>query len=709
MRTHLAHSLSNRRGFVVAVSLATCCFLAVVNGASGTVPKAAAVSDCDSNAVIYCGTSSTAKFIEVLRANKDGKGHRDLQTIYKYFNLDPSEYDHFAQTARSGKVYRDGKVIVDGQVVAERAMSYGRSQAVHSGTGLVTRQISGTTLYGNYTARTYAAGTDSIPAMVSFDENGMAETIVLTSCGNPVSARITKTRAACDMLQKTPVTGKPNTYKFTAKASVVGHAKITKYVYSFSDGSPDVVKTNGTDPVEHVFKTGNTTVKVTVFAAVPGKQEISRTSTTCQTVVTVTQPLAQCELLEAAPLSGTKRSYRFTAKAKYDAGATLTGANFEFGDGQSAASVAPATTTQVATTHEYVKAGDYTITAHLLYSVYGEPVTALSCKTSITVRDTPPPPPPPQPFYECVELRVIEAKERTRTFVATTKYGNGAVLTGADFDFGDGKKATGVQPLNPMTVQVSHTYEGDSEYSVAAVLHFTIDGKPVTGKLCSTKTTVTTPFYQCVDLKGPEPVGQTYKFVATAYYGNGATFSGADFDFGDGQVAKNVAPSSSNEVAVSHTYQPGKQYSVSAILRFTVNGIGVSAPACRAVVEPDTPPVPECKPGIPVGDERCQPCKYDASISASDKERCVAPPAATLPNTGAGSAAALSAVGLIGGFLLYRHMLFQRHKRAFTAAMNGTSPLPLGQPLDPDRPLSGTPYSAPAAALRRRTFRRRQF
>jgi hypothetical protein len=66
---------------------------------------------------------------------------------------------------------------------------------------------------------------------------------------------------------------------------------------------------------------------------------------------------------------------------------------------------------------------------------------------------------------------------------------------------------------------------------------------------------------------------------------------------------------------------------------------------------------------------------------------------------------ALFAVVAIASFLVYRHILFRKHKAAFLAAERGTSPLPLGNPLS-DQPLAGTPLAPP----QKRSFRRkRQF
>ena len=71
---------------------------------------------------------------------------------------------------------------------------------------------------------------------------------------------------------------------------------------------------------------------------------------------------------------------------------------------------------------------------------------------------------------------------------------------------------------------------------------------------------------------------------------------------------------------------------------------------------------------------------------------------------GAGNIIAIFAAVVVGGFMIYRHLLFRKHKSAFLAAELGTSPLPLGDPLNDEAPLAGTPLvtSKKARSLRRK-------
>lgn len=475
--------------------------LSALSVAAVGATKAYAATDCDDNAVMFCGFSSKSGLISTTKSG-DQKGHKDLAAIYNAFGLSSADYNRFISSAQPATFYKDGRVVVNGQTVATNAVSYGRLQSYHSGTGMVTKTVGGTTLYGNATSRTFAS--DSISGYVLFDATGTPQFMVIGSCGNPVTGKLVNSGIACKLLNASPVSGRTDSFDFTGSANATGLDKITKYVLDYGDGNSKTITTaNGsTGTLNHVYDTAGTyTAKLTVYGTGPG--------------------------------------------------------------------------------------GSITI------------APAGSCVTPVTVK---------KPFYQCVQLggNILDQSKYSYRFIATMKYGDGAQFTSADFDFGDGKSMTGVKAADATTVFADHTYAKAGTYSASAILHFLVNGQPKT------------------------------------------------------------------------------------------------ADTCYAVVTPTTPPTPECKPGVPVGDVRCEVCKYDASLQPGDA-RCV-PPITTLPNTGAGNVIAVGAIALIGGFLVYRHRLFKRHKAAYVAADLGVSPLPLGQPLN-DQPLAGTPMQpAKKSFLRRRQY-----
>ena len=244
------------------------------------------------------------------------------------------------------------------------------------------------------------------------------------------------------------------------------------------------------------------------------------------------------------------------------------------------------------------------------------------------------------------------------------QYSETVVFKNAVFDFGDTQKTT-VDKENPVkTVQTEHTFANAGTYTVKITLNFTVDGQEVTAKeTCSKQVTVINPYYSCVRLEGMAMADTKhgYDFVITMDYGNGATFSDADFDFGDGTKEEGVKAADAKTIKVDHVYANGNEYTVSAVLHFMLDGKEVTAPVCRAQVKSGKA-VPECKPGIAQGDVRCNPCPFNANIAADDA-KCQRP-AIPLPNTGTGGVIAVGMAALLGGFLAYKHVVVKRHKTA---------------------------------------------
>lgn len=306
------------------------------------------------------------------------------------------------------------------------------------------------------------------------------------------------------------------------------------------------------------------------------------------------------------------------------------------------------------------------------------------------------------PNYSCDSLNMtpVSGEANAYTFTTSASAGNGATIAKVVYDFGDGTTAT---ETNPST-SVKHVYKQAGSYTVKSTVYVNLPGNQqatVTSGGCQKVIKVVVPQYQCVQLTGAilDKTKFSYSFTATAKYSD-ATFVGADFNFGDGKTANDVQPTTSTTVTVEHTYDVAGNYSASATLHFMVNGQSqaVSAPPCKAMVTPTTPPTPECKPGVPVGSPECTPCQYDASLP-SNSPQCVPP---VLPSTGAGNVIAIFGAVAIGGALIYRQLLFRRHRAAFMAAELGTSPLPLGDPMNDETPLENTPLATKRKAFRRR-------
>jgi len=315
---------------------------------------------------------------------------------------------------------------------------------------------------------------------------------------------------------------------------------------------------------------------------------------------------------------------------------------------------------------------------------------------------------PVTPTYSCSALHDTKVANQANTyqFTTTAPVGNNAVITKTVYDFGDGKTATVTGPNSP-NVPVTHTYTTSNTFTASVTVYVSLPGSqdsiPVTSVKCQTKITVLIPYYQCAELTGAilDKNKLSISLTATAKYGGGATFTSADFDFGDGDVQDGVKPVNGVvTVTVTHTYATANTYNASAVLHFMVNGEAVTATPCPAIVTPTAPPTPECKPGVAEGSAACTPCPTNLSVP-SNSSQCTTPPPPTLPNTGAGDTIAIFSGVVVAAFLVYRQLIFRKHRAAFLAAEQGTSPLPLSDPLDEEPQPTVTPSAPYKRSLRR--------
>jgi len=259
--------------------------LGLVAGMAAFNPWPASADACPpSNDIMTNGFSSNEGFINEVE-NGDSSGHSDLGAIYAHFGLSSSDYSKFESSAVKAVAQKNGNIVVDGQVVGTNGMSYGRTQSCQGAGTPESLTLGGTTIWGNKHSSTFVS--DNLDMRVMFDDSGTAKFAVLTTCGNPSKFTPVKPVYSCDLLEKHPVAGKENTYTFTTKATATNNATIVKAVYDFGDGSPEVTMPDISTPTpEHTF-TKSSTVKVTVFVKVPGKDKIPVTSAACEQPIEV--------------------------------------------------------------------------------------------------------------------------------------------------------------------------------------------------------------------------------------------------------------------------------------------------------------------------------------------------------------------------------------------------------------------------------------
>jgi len=377
--------------------------LGVSSGVMGQKTSAATIRDCSTNSIDNrnmnggCGAATPSELIRDIRANSPS----DLKTIYNHFGLTSSKYNEFASNAKTGTAYRDGRIVVGGQTVGTQAWSIGRTKFSYSS----NYSIGGKTYYKS--AHTNVLNRD-LPVMVLFDDKGVMKTAVLSACGNPAKANPVTPKYSCDLLRKTAVSGKKDTYRFTTKATATKNARLDKVVYDFGDGSAKVTKRSLSDSVTHTYtKPGNYTARVVVYVKLPGGKTVSTTSASCTTPVKVEEEEKpkeasyKCEDLKAIRSNRSEFEYTFVAQTSAQ-NATLLNADFDFGDGSTAQKVAPSQKddSQVTTNHKYTEPGTYTIKATVRFEVEGKDgqkeVKDSNCETEITIGEKEKPTPTPE-------------------------------------------------------------------------------------------------------------------------------------------------------------------------------------------------------------------------------------------------------------------------------------------------------------------------
>lgn len=332
----------------------------VLDGTSQAIAR-----DCDDNAIVRCGAESIAEMQQKINQNTPG----DLHTILAAYGLNAN----MLGSAKMGEARKDGTVVVNGEVVATNSQSIGRQPIA----GSHPKVIGGKTYYESPSSTAFLS--NSISAFVFFDQNGQFIAALLTSCLNPLTGEPKpKPAYKCDNLKATPAQNKRYDYDFEAAATATGGATITGYTFDFGDGK-SVTTTNKT--VSHTYeKAGTYIAKVTVSVRV-GNETKQVTDPKCTVPITIKEPIAKCNALALRTLSAEQRRYAYDLTYTAENGAVLKTVDFNFGDGTNQTGVTPEGLKNVE--HTYAKAGTYTTTATLHFTIDGA-VVDKNCEVRVT-------------------------------------------------------------------------------------------------------------------------------------------------------------------------------------------------------------------------------------------------------------------------------------------------------------------------------------
>ena len=180
--------------------------------------------------------------------------------------------------------------------------------------------------------------------------------------------------------------------------------------------------------------------------------------------------------------------------------------------------------------------------------------------------------------------------------------------------------------------------------------------------------------YACDDLYATTKDNITFRFNVKASHSNNVKLISADFTLdGDTTTSGVTNKNDKDEIYKDYTFNDEKSHTVTAVVNFEYTKDGQtkkvrSTELCKEKVTPKQKPVceynpnlppehpdckkPECKPGIPEGDDRCKECVPEGKEDANCE----------LPKTGPAGVAGLFASVAAAGTLGHRMFMSRRNR-----------------------------------------------
>ncbi|MEO7364029.1 MAG: PKD domain-containing protein [Candidatus Saccharimonadales bacterium] len=593
------------KGALVVATLAAVAGLGVAHlaTAQADVTFPASTADCDDNAVVRCGVTSTTGLKRSYAADVS------VRNIFAGFGVSAADISSIDLSVVAGYVTKTNEVYVSSgnTLVATNAVTAGR-QNISPSTSVTTN---GTTYYTRSPSVSFKS--DTIPAFVVM-KNGVFQYAVISSCANPVTATpkkpdytiVKSVQAPGQQFTDTATVGTNTRVVYAINVTSTGEVAATNVVvkdvlpanvtYIDNTLSRDGVRLSNDDAFFNGGITIDSLPRGTVahyrFAAIVGANETATTCTPARLTNTATisspalptksdtavvtktcppKPAYSCTSLTATRVGETNQ-FNFVAKASATNGATILSYSYDFNDGP------VLVTSDANVSHTYSKPGTYntSVTANVLVdgkTLPSVPVTGDACKQTITIADK------QTPTYSCDKLTATQVNRTQYNFEAVATATNGASISNYTYNYGDNTTSTAAANT------ASHNYTAPGTYTVRVTANVNVNNTnvPVTSDACVAQITVAPqPYAECTGLN--IVFGEGYELAATATYvaNNGATLKAASFDFGDNTQVVTAATASAN-----HTYTADGTYTITATLTF--NGVEAgSTSVCQAVVSFET-------------------------------------------------------------------------------------------------------------------------
>lgn len=217
----------------------------------------------------------------------------------------------------------------------------------------------------------------------------------------------------------------------------------------------------------------------------------------------------------------------------------------------------------------------------------------------------------PAAACHCNSLDIKQINRDTFSFTGQIDNLGGGQITKMVYEFGDGTSETATNDT-----PVVHKYTEAGSFKARVTIFWTKDGetRELSGPACNKPIEVKPlpPVFACSALEAEQTEVDTYYFTAKAQAQNGAEFKSVDFDFGDGNKALNVKPTSEHPAGIGHQYKKDGNYKITATLHFMVgdeikdvtctktisfkvdmcefnSALPKNSPNCK---KPETPPTP---------------------------------------------------------------------------------------------------------------------
>lgn len=574
---------------------------------------------------------------------------KDIKTIFNYVGANQTLVDSMSlSNTEVVTVYKNGDVKDStGKLIATNASSVGRFNTTGS------TPIPGTS-NAYYRSSTRSFVDNSLQAIVRLDNKGDMIFGSIIECGNAFTATPVA-RPSFTISKQVSHFNSPNLY---TAISVNSGDKVTYTITATNNGNraiggvfvKDALPANDTYVSNSLKRDGSPVASVSLFGvgyyvgslavgasttftfdAVAGANDVAATCTNevlhneailtgtnmiaqsdyanvtkvCVPVVVAPTPAYQCSNISYTQIGS--RSYLFNGQASASNGAAIKSYSFNFGDGTT--QVVNSSLNSVSYPHDYGISGTFTTSVTVTFSMpSGSDVTAGgtgNCSKALVIVSTPLP--PLTPVYQCSSISTNHIATNSYLFIGQALAANGATITGYSFDFGDGKKQ--VVNTGLASYSLPHDYtSGAGTFTATVTANFTLpDGSSVSAgpnenANCSAKVviavvTAPVPAAVCTNISVIQSSAYTRNVDAAVTYSaiNGATLTGINFNWGDGNTSINSAAN----LSASHTYAANNTYNVVATLSFSAGSTTLPTSSCQASITVNVTPPPVVVPPTP--------------------------------------------------------------------------------------------------------------